>query len=176
MTLVERIAALPDLAGARFLLIGGHAVNALGRTRSTLDWDFMVAKTEFDHWKRALGTLGYSLWHLASAFAQFKEPPDLPPVDLMMVDDMTFEKMFSASRVIEVGGVEIRVPCAPHLVALKLHAAASIYREDRSKDMEDIYAIVRRNNLSTDDPAFRELVEKYGGDSAVRLIREHERD
>ncbi len=174
MTLVERLFALPELAECPALLIGGHAVNALGRIRATLDWDFMICRTELPRWRKALESMGFTLFSEADAFVQFKEPADLPPVDLMLVNEATFEKMFAASIRIQVGTIEVRVPCPQHLVALKLHAAASEYRGERSKDLEDIYAIVRRHKLSVDDPAFRELVERYGGAAAVRLIKSHE--
>lgn len=175
-SLISELFAAPGLQGRPFLLIGGHAVNALGRVRATLDWDFMIPRSALSFWAKALEGLGFTIFGGNDVFAQYNAPEGLPPVDLMLVDDVTFDRLHASSSTLEVSGHVLHVPAAAHLVALKLHSAASPFRQERSKDLEDVYAIVRTNKLSLDDPDFRALVERYGGDSAVRLIRLHEGD
>ncbi|MDB6074634.1 MAG: hypothetical protein JWO89_2274 [Verrucomicrobiaceae bacterium] len=175
-SLINELFGLPELKGQRFLLIGGHAVNALGRIRSTLDWDFMIPRSQIPNWTKALAGLGYSIFGTSDVFLQYSEPEGLPPVDLMLVDDSTFDKLYGSSKEVPVGAFILHVPAAAHMVALKLHSAASPFRQERSKDLDDVYAIIKANQLSLDDPDFRTLVEKYGGDSAIRLIELHERN
>jgi hypothetical protein len=42
------------------LLVGGHAVNAYGYSRTTLDVDMLIAVETFPHWRPVLESLGYT--------------------------------------------------------------------------------------------------------------------
>lgn len=44
-----------------FLLIGGHAMNARGYERTTLDFDFLIASRSLHDWSKLLEMVGYQL-------------------------------------------------------------------------------------------------------------------
>ncbi len=66
----------------------------------------------------------------------------------------------------------VRIPRVEHLVALKLHAAASPTRDAREQDWEDIRQMVRACHLNPTDTYFREIILRYGGEEAIdRILR-----
>ena len=51
MNIFEKIAGAAERERLAVLVIGGHAVNAYGYTRTTLDVDFLVAVESFPEWR-----------------------------------------------------------------------------------------------------------------------------
>lgn len=175
-SIIARMHPLAREQGLRFLLIGGHAVIALGFVRATLDWDFLVPEAERERWKRLFANIGYSVYAETSAFAQLQPPPDLPIVDLMVVSDTTFDKLTSGSLRVDAEGCSLLIPSAQNMVALKLHAARQrTDPEKRDKDLTDVIEIIRRNSLSLDNAEFRELVLRYGGPDAIGFVQRRTR-
>ena len=161
----------------RFLLIGGYAVILLGYVRATIDWDFLVPRCDRDRWKDLFAGIGYSVYAETEAFVQLQPPPDMPVVDLMIVNDQTFGKLQVGGLMREVEGRTLCIPSAQNMVALKLHAARQ--RTDsgsREKDMTDVIEIVKRNDLSLANPEFHELVLRYGGPDAIGFIKRRTRE
>ena len=170
----EDIAALLKLAGQRklpCLLIGAHAVLTLGYIRNTVDLDLLVSEENRSPWLDLLRELGYRFFHGVAAFAQF-EPPDETgvPVDLMFVDDATWQKLAQGAIEADLGGARALVPRPEYLVALKLHAAVSRTRSKPEIDWEDIRQIVRICALDPSDESFRALILRYGGENALARI------
>lgn len=155
--------------GREFLLIGGHAVNARGYERTTLDFDFMIPAADLPAWKKILADLGYEPIHETKAFAQF-EPVGGGGfrIDLMLVDDPTFAKLMAGSEVRSYGGCEIRVAGVLHLIALKLHATRTWDRAVQGKDYYDILNLIRVNRLDIGSPEFQTILNRY----ATPSIRE----
>jgi hypothetical protein len=166
-------------AGLDFLLIGGHAVNARGYERTTLDFDFLIASRSLRAWSTLLETSDYRLIPPEGgikAFAQF-EPRQGEGfrVDLMLVDDATFAKLLAGSEWLDYGRRRVRVIGVLHLIALKLHALHSESRAAQEKDYFDILALVRRNHIDTASPEFEEILARYATDSTrERLCRDLE--
>lgn len=80
------------------LLIGGNAVILLGYIRTTADIDLMVPATMRSCWLDRMRDLGWRLYNGTSAFAQFESPEKGgTPVDLMLVDTTTWEKLSADS-------------------------------------------------------------------------------
>ena len=79
------------------LMIGGHAVTALGHPRATYDLDLLIPKSSTEAWKIELTSLRYKLFSESSNFLQFECHPTLPfpPVDLMLVDDSVFANLLA---------------------------------------------------------------------------------
>jgi len=155
--------------GREFILIGGHAVNARGYERTTLDFDFLIPGADLPAWKKILSGLGYHPIHETKAFAQFE------PVggggfrlDLMLVDDATFAKLLAGSEVRSYGDCEIRVAGVLHLIALKLHATRTWDRAVQGKDYHDILNLIRVNRIDTGAPEFQAILNRY----ATPSIRE----
>jgi len=115
--------------------------------------------------------LGFRLLHGMEAFAQF-EPvtEEYVPVDLMFVDKQTWEKLNAEARPGSVAENQVRVPRVEHLIALKLHAASSPSRSKPETDWEDIRQIMQICKLNPDDPEFRTMILRYGGQKALDRV------
>ena len=158
-----------------FLIIGGYAVAAHGHTRATFDVDFLVRRAERDAWFTRLQAAGLKLFGETSAFAQFNQPMGGDGLDLMFVDEPTFQRMWETSEERQFGGSSARVPCLDHLLALKLHALKQALPNRASKDAEDVEILARRHRLDLHDPRYEQLFLKYGTreiyDTFLRLLR-----
>jgi hypothetical protein len=86
----------------QYLMIGGHAINAYGYSRITVDLDILIDRETRDKWSVALTAAGYQQFHDGGTFLQFS-PPSAGwwPLDLMLVAQATFDAMFQQSRVLE---------------------------------------------------------------------------
>lgn len=153
------------------LLIGGNAVILLGFARNTIDIDLLVPEGRHSVWLDLMRELGFRLYRGTGAFAQF-EPggAGMVSVDLMFVDDHTWESLIGKSVEREIGGQAVRLPAPEHMVALKLHAASGRDRSKPEVDWEDIRQIIRSCHIDTAEPRFREMVLSYGGEEALRRI------
>jgi hypothetical protein len=167
LELIERLAREAQSRKLAFLLIGGQAVTRLGHARMTLDIDILVRSDDLPSWAEALKIFGYSCYSEGNAFAQFSGQTGWPRIDLMLVDNPTFEKLAREAFTFE----NIPVPSARHMVALKLHAASSPTRSKPAQDWEDIRQMVLLHHLDLDEQEFQKLILRYGGESALEKIR-----
>jgi hypothetical protein len=158
------------------LVIGAHAVVTLGFIRNTLDLDLLVPERSRSQWLDLLGDVGYRLFHGVAAFAQFESPRSGGmPVDLMFVDDPTWQKLSDGAVAANLGDVGILIPRPEHLVALKLHAALSPTRSKPESDWEDIRQLVQLCRLNPNEESFRALILRYGGEDGLARIQEFAR-
>src|SRR5437868_15482274 len=123
MKLLELLREISRAQNLPFLLIGGHAVNLWGYSRNTHDLDLLVRKTQLDQWQSVVACFGYSVFQEGPTFIQFNADGknSVWPLDLMLVNDETFAKMFAASKAMRFADAQVSVPSIPHLIALKLH-------------------------------------------------------
>lgn len=151
------------------LMIGGHAVTALGHPRATFDLDLLVPRSAADRWKAVLSDLRYRTFAESTNFHQYEAPHEfpLPPVDLMLVDDEVFQVLERT----KTDTAPIATPGVEAMIALKLHAIKQPGRVDAEKDWSDILALVKAHRLSLDDPEFSAIVSKHGGTTAIQRIR-----
>lgn len=159
----------------RFLIIGGYAVGAHGHTRATFDVDFLVRRTEHDLWFARLQNAGLKLYGETRAFAQFNQAQEGDGLDLMFVDDPTFQQFWEASEERDFGGSRARIPSLEHLLALKLHVLKQALPHRTSKDAEDVEMLIRRNGINLSEPHYEQLFLKYGNreiyETILRIIR-----
>ena len=148
----------------------------LGYLRNTVDLDLLLPEGERSRWLDLLRDLGYRFFHGVSAFAQF-EPPETGgvPVDLMFVEQETWEKLLAGAREATLADQRVLLPRPEYLVALKLHAALSATRAKPEIDWEDIRQIVRICGLDPAEPSFRELILRYGGEDGLARIEQFSR-
>jgi len=153
------------------LLVGGNAVILFGFPRNTIDIDLLMPESSRSLWLDVMRELQFRLYHGTAAFAQF-DPGEARgvPVDLMFVDENTWRILFQNSVEKTVAGQIVRLPRPEHLIALKLHAASSASRSKPEADWEDIRQIIRVCALDIADPAFREIVARYGGERALERL------
>ena len=168
---IGRILRAADARGLRCLLIGGNALILLGYIRNTIDVDLLVESEKRSAWLDVMRELGYGLFHGTSVFAQFGAGVNNePPVDLMFVDGTTWQKMWAGARQGSAGLFTVWMPMPEHMVALKLHAANSPSRGKPDSDWEDIRQVMRICHLSLEEPEFRAMVLRYGGQKAIERI------
>jgi hypothetical protein len=145
-----------------FLVIGGHAVNAYGISRQTGDLDFVVPLTSKEKWEALLAKLHYKVGQNDQTFARFS--PDTItswPIDLMFVDDSTFEKMYQDSAIHIFGPASARVISARHLIALKIHAL-KVFQEHRyAKDFTDIICLLKSGSAVLSDEELQAMCVRY---------------
>jgi len=168
---LQKIVQAATVRELRSLLIGGNAVVLLGFPRMTIDIDLLVPSAKRSLWLDLMRELGFRLLHGTEAFAQF-EPgsSEMVPVDLMFVDASTWEKLDAEARQEIVAENHVRVPRIEHLIALKLHAASSPTRSKPETDWEDIRQIIRICGLNPEEPEFRTMILRYGGQKALNRI------
>lgn len=159
-----------------FVIIGGYAVAAHGHTRATFDVDFLVRRADQDAWKARLSAAGLKLFGETRTFAQFTQPQGGDGLDLMFVDEATFDRIWAASEERDFGGNPAHVPSLDHLLALKLHALKQAPPHRASKDAEDVEVLVRRNQLDLREPRYEQLFLKYANreiyDTLLRILRD----
>ena len=173
--IIELIEHLTEEANKRnmdFLLIGGQAMSHLGYQRLTLDIDFMGHEETRTAWEGIMTHYGYSMSVRTAAFDQYVHTtPGWPQVDIMFVNDRTWEKMRGETQEKSQGRVVVRVPSPRYMVALKLHAANSPQRSEPQKDWLDIDALVRTHQLDLSDPDFERLILRYGGEKSLQRLK-----
>ena len=158
-------------AGAPFLVIGGHAVVLHGHLRNTFDLDLLISDSKFAAARAALVSLGYRTYFETEAFLQLVAPENLPPLDLMIVDNRTFGRIeITASEKI-LDGEQIRVPDVLRLIALKLHATRDTNRRGSETDWQDVANLLRTTDQNIEDPELRAIISQYGGPAALAELR-----
>jgi hypothetical protein len=158
-------------AGVPFLVIGGHAVVLHGHLRNTFDLDLLISDSRFAAGQTTLITLGYRTYFQTEAFLQLHAPENLPPLDLMIVDDRTFRRIEDTSNEKLLDGEQIRIPDVLRLVALKLHAVREPTRRTSETDWQDVASLLLTTNQNLEDPELQAIVTQYGGPTALAEIR-----
>jgi len=146
-----------------FILVGGLALHFHYYDRLTTDIDFMIAESDFEQIKPHLESLGYKLFAKEDAFARFDgSTKNLMNLDLLFVDQETFDAIRNEGKEIELRKTKLTVPSLYHLIALKLHAIKSNPKFREMKDYPDIVELIHHNNIDINDPAFQKVLLKYG--------------
>lgn len=162
MEILKTIHAASTRAHKRFLLIGGHALNVHGISRSTGDLDLMVRAQDVSFWKELLLQLGYDIFHESPAFIQSK-PATLAawPIDLIVVNDATMDKALKDAVTTEVMGPRVEVASVGSLIAMKLHALKFVDSARALKDQSDLLALLGLAAIPVNSESFRQLCLKY---------------
>lgn len=168
-SLLNRIGDLMVEKNLPGLMIGGHAVTALGHPRATFDLDLLIPRDAATEWKAALQKLNYSLFAESANFHQYEAPAEFPlaPIDLMLVD----HDVFAALELTKNNIKPIAVPSVEGLIALKLHAAKQPTRAECEKDWSDIIALFKAHQLRLDEETIHATVLRHGGPAAINRIQ-----
>jgi hypothetical protein len=153
-----------------FLVIGGHAINAYGLDRHTGDLDLLVPRTMKQPWNTLMTELRYSVGQNTDTFARFR-PDSLAswPIDLMFVDDLTFEKMQKEATEAEFGVVRAPVASMRHLIMLKIHAMKVFQEQRDAKDFSDLLFLVAKSKLPLQE--LKSLCETHASDKLFARIK-----
>jgi predicted nucleotidyltransferase len=147
----------------QFLVIGGLAINLYGYSRDTADLDFLICSNQRSQWLDLFSRLDYGVFKDGGNFIQLSSAKQAAwPVDLMLVQEKTFQPMFAASREVDLYGTHSRIPSLEHLLALKLHALKNTRLHRFLKDFLDVENLIRINKLDIKSKNTRQLFLKYG--------------
>jgi hypothetical protein len=172
MRLLEQLRGITTTRRLAFLLIGGHAVNVHGYSRMTEDVDILVRGEELEEWKAALLEIGYGAVEEHGAFCQFNcADAKTGRLDLMLVNNSTFEKLQARARQVQYLGKEIAVVAVEHLIALKLHALKQELPHRAIKDFLDVVELIRANHLDLKSAEMQEIFVRYATPDLARRIR-----
>ena len=170
MEILRTIVLYAGSKGMPFLVIGGHAINSYGLDRHTGDLDLVVPRSAKPQWLELMALLRYAIGQNTDTFSRFR--PDTIaawPIDLMFVDDRTFEKMNAASTRAEFGAVQAPVAGMAHLIALKIHAMKELQDHRAARDFSDLLFLVKRSQIS--DADLRRLCERYASEKLYRRLQ-----
>lgn len=168
-SLLDTLAKLMHEHSLPGLLIGGHAVTVLGYPRATFDVDLLIPRSSAELWGKCLLSISYRAFAISANFQQYEAINDfpLPPIDLMLVDDDVYEVLYAT----KIDAKPIFVPHVQSMIALKLHATKHRNPDDAEKDWQDILALCKAHQLTLDDVAFRDMILRHGGETALGRIK-----
>lgn len=175
LEVLDRVVRSLERAGARWALVGGHAVSAHARPRLTVDVDFLVEGRRREAVERALRETGYTLRPEADVVRVLGAPDDAEPVaDLRFshLHALWTEALRTASEV----AYQERTVCVvsrPALVAMKYLAAVNPRRSvaERHQDVADIALLVTRGWTAEEAAETDRLARLAHGDAAGELAR-----
>ena len=172
MKIVEALAKNAAAGQMEFLVIGGNAVNAYGYDRVTSDLDLLVRKADRRAWDALILRLDFRPHQITMSFHMYNpKVSGQRPVDLMLVDDPTFEKMRARAVEWKLDGVTVRIPALPHLIAMKLHASQSGGEHRRAKDLSDAATLIQMHKVDLATPEYAEIIQRYAKPETVAAIR-----
>ena len=163
MGLFQDINAEARTRNLDFLVIGGLAVIFHGYARDTADLDLLIRQRERKQWLELLASLRYTIKEERDSFVQLSPPKQGAwPVDLMLVQDPTFARMFETTIEVEMYGTQLKIPTLNDLLALKLHALKHGHIGRFQKDLLDVEGLVQVNSVDLKTEKIRALFLKYG--------------
>lgn len=153
------------------LLVGGFAVNAHGYARMTFDADYVIPEEKISLLTEAFQKRGFKESFKGNIHIRFSGPPEYKTeVDLLFVNDKTFQELAHASELKQIGSRTCRVISLNHLIAMKLHAIKCHAENREHKDLNDIRELIKENNLDTRGQAFKDLCLKFGTEELYHKI------
>lgn len=159
-----------------YMIIGGYAASFWGTPRFTADLDYVVVDSQLGLVNEVMAKLNYELvfQHPRDSFAHFKASTSSAAfrIDFMFVNADTWAKLKSASSLGDFGGAEPYPVVGPiHLIAMKLHAASQSDRLEYLKDLQDIVAIMQRQNISYETLDKEGILTKYGKREIIEKLK-----
>jgi hypothetical protein len=146
---------------ARYAVIGGVGLAAMGMPRSTLDVDVVTDGAVQAELVDLLEREGYETLHRSSGYSNhLHRDPSRGRVDVVYVAGDTADALFGAVRLLDgPGGRPMPVPSPEHLAAMKVLAI----KNDPSRtfqDLADIRFLLARGGA--DRQAVRSYFERHG--------------
>ena len=171
MTIFQTLEGETRRRGLGFLIIGAHAINQYGYSRDTSDLDLLIRRTDRESWISLFSSLNYRIFSEKPGFLQLEAPKEFVwPVDLMFVNDATWDKMSTAAVCVEIGHATCRVPNLLHLIALKVHALKNGHTARFLKDFQDVEGLILVNKLDVASSEVKEIFQRYGTEALYQKI------
>lgn len=159
-------------AKASAMMIGGFALNAYKVSRQTHDVDFLIPEKDYEVVRDLLVQEGYMQDYVTDNFARFRSAKKgFMDLDIMFVNDATFEKMKRECGHLTIEENVFNVPSLNHLIALKLHAIK--YNPKReNKDLLDIISLILQNDIDVSNNELKAIFLKYGTKELYKRVSE----
>jgi hypothetical protein len=155
-----------------FLLIGGMALPAYDVVRQTIDVDILIATGQEGVLKEVLVAEGYKEIARTENFVRYASSSVYhSDVDVLLVDADTFEKITASSHSFNTGLAFFKVPCALHMIMLKLHAMKNNKKRE-AKDLSDIIEILRNLRDEVDAKELDDICSQYGPNGIYSKIKD----
>ena len=122
--------------------------------------------------KNLLTEEGFKEVACTGSFARYSSPSVYHyDVDVLIVDEHSLKSMLEKSRQFESGHAVFRVPCAEHMIQLKLHAMKNNPRRE-FKDIGDVVSILRNTPSINTGEDLKELCNRYAPAGVYEKIME----
>ena len=160
-----------------YLIIGGFAASYWGKPRFTADIDYVIPKRCLDDALALFSEIKYKteFIHPRKSFAHFvSENNKSFKIDLMLVDDGTWEKLNKDSSLAQFDSTDNLYPVvtAMHLIAMKLHAAKQEDREEYYKDLLDIAGIMKAQDIDLEMLEKEGILPKHGSKKTIKILKD----
>jgi hypothetical protein len=129
--------------GLKLLIVGGFAVNAHGFSRFTADLDCLIVTRDIGALEPLFSRAGFTRYPGSQVAAFFENPKAKPStVDVLLVNENTFEKMWLGRVSAHFEGLDFFVPAIDHIFAMKFHSVKQNWKR-WGKDLRDLHELVR---------------------------------
>jgi hypothetical protein len=106
-----------------FAIVGALALHTYGYSRATNDVDLLLGAEAQDRLIKFLEARGFETLYRSGGYSNHLHPDvAMGRLDVVYVDQETWEKISSAARQAAVAGRTLAVPKPEHLAAMKVHA------------------------------------------------------
>jgi len=156
-------------AGVDFLMIGGHAVNYYGYSRTTVDVDFMIASSQVSVVRSVMKAAGFVNVSESENVVFFNHPQKIFRVDFLRVNEETMKTLVAGARKVEYAGQVLAVPKLLDLIAMKLFALKSGSAKREEKDFPDIVNLALEHDLSLERD-LRPLCEQFADETIYKKL------
>ena len=94
------------------IVVGGWAINLLGFSRNTLDFDFMIFEDEFKIVADIMKDLDYTIMVKTAMYARFSSIIDkeTPYIDCLFANKDTYTKLVKSGEVSDLFGAKFILP------------------------------------------------------------------
>ncbi len=165
---VNELEFIFDLVGRAFpqqgiqaLLVGGHAVNAHGVTRATLDVDFMIVSDQEEKVRALMKANGFVNQSSHGCVLFCNQPGSSLRIDFLKTDSETMATLWK--RKLEVPSAESSgcpVVDLEHLIMMKLTALRNNLSGRRLKDLPDILTLAKKHGWSFEED-LKPLIDQF---------------
>jgi Uncharacterised nucleotidyltransferase len=137
----------------------------------TRDIDLLVATDDLPLLERVLMNAGYQRGAANHLAVKYQHPSLLlMPIDVLLVNSSTLEKLWLERRLVSIEGSPMHVPKPLHLAAMKFHAMKE--STDRmAKDGADIVALMHAHPNEMTVDAVKEVCLTFGTEGLWRRFR-----
>ena len=166
---IAEVAAALNAIGVQFALIGGLALASHKVVRATQDVNLLTDLEKADDIDAELARLGYRCLHRSADAGNYVRGDER--VDFLYASRPIARRLLADAKVLKTSLGELRVVSAEGLIGFKLQALVN--DPHRTRDLEDIRALLRANRATLDMAKAREYFCLFERESLLdELLRE----